>query len=62
MNASCVCRLGISRTRRTRTQQMKQGMLGRPYGRCLPFVHGMWFTALVLLYFACKWYEGFRSL
>jgi hypothetical protein len=37
MNACCVCSLGISYTRRTHTQQMKQGMLGRPsapiYGR-----------------------------
>jgi hypothetical protein len=35
MNASCVCRLGISRTRRTRTQQIKQGVLGRPRGPIL---------------------------
>ena len=61
MNASCVCRLGISHTRRTHTQQMKQGMLGRPFGHGLPFVYLSWFTALVLLYFACNWYEGFKS-
>jgi len=32
MNACRVCSLGISHTRRTHTQQMKQGMLGRPGG------------------------------
>jgi hypothetical protein len=39
MNACCVCTHGISHTRRTHTQQMKQGMLGRPYGHGLPFVN-----------------------
>jgi hypothetical protein len=35
MNTCCVCRLGISHTRRTRTQKIKQGMLGRPRGPIL---------------------------
>lgn len=31
------------------------------YGHNLPFIYLMWLTALVILYFPCRWYEGVRQ-
>jgi uncharacterized membrane protein len=31
------------------------------YGYNLPFVYLMWFTAVVILYFPCRWYEGVKQ-
>jgi uncharacterized membrane protein len=31
------------------------------YGYSLPFVYLMWFTAVVILYFPCRWYEGVKQ-
>ena len=31
------------------------------WGYGLPFVYLMWFTAVVILYFPCRWYEGVKQ-
>jgi uncharacterized membrane protein len=31
------------------------------YGYGLPFVYLMWFTAIVISYFPCRWYEGVKQ-
>jgi uncharacterized membrane protein len=38
-------------------------MFGAPdgWGYGLPFVYLMWFTAVVILYFPCRWYEGVKQ-
>jgi uncharacterized membrane protein len=38
-------------------------LFGTPddYGYGLPFVYLMWFTAVVILYFPCRWYEGVKQ-
>jgi uncharacterized membrane protein len=38
-------------------------MFGAPdgWGYSLPFVYLMWITAVVLLYFPCRWYEGVKQ-
>lgn len=31
------------------------------YGHGLPLVYAMWFTALIILYFPCRWFAGFKQ-
>jgi hypothetical protein len=31
------------------------------YGHNLPFIYLMWITALVILYFPCRWYAGLKQ-
>jgi predicted acyltransferase len=31
------------------------------YGHHLPFIYGMWATAVVILYFPCKWYMELKA-